>query len=93
MSSYNRVKEAAAEADRYLEEKTEKVEKLWACLSVGGMGGEGIVAYTLPDIGTVPMVTGSETNMAMMAKALRDQGTNFRVVEFSVRKDVTEDFN
>lgn len=74
-----------------------QLEKLYAFLADNGPEvGEGIIAGIMPGLGTTPLVTGKESNVKLMlplAKAACEQaGTTFKIVEFSVRNDVTGDY-
>lgn len=95
MSSYNRIKELAEESYKDLEERTNKLDKLWAFLAQGPNGAEGIIAQMIPDLGSTPLVTGKKSNIALMLplaeEAQRRTGVPFRIIEFSVRKDITEE--
>jgi len=74
-----------------------KIEKLWACIADNGPEeGEGIMGMGFEGIGMMSLCT-SKPHIAQMmadnAKQISERsGKPFKVLEFSVIKDVTQEF-
>lgn len=71
-----------------------RIDKIWAFLSVDKDGNEGVCAAPMQGLGCVPLIASDqarvESLMPLAQMLARMSGMTIKLVEFSVRTELTE---